>query len=370
MSNKETFENFSNRRKQKAPSLPKVVTNESINSLVGDSSFDNWGVSYLDLSEYDFSNVSLETMTKLCFSSSTIWPDKDKLPKGFNPSEILEKSTRTNDLVKSLHNKGIDGSGITIAVIDNRFKGDKHIEFEGANITRCTLDGAEIINYHFHMEDVLAKLCGKNLGIAPKIKVLYYEVSDEEDCSYDVMNALENIKDRIIRGEKIRAINYSYSLTDEDAPFKYQQECIALSRELSQLGCELIDSTRFGEDFFCCGTSFINQEDNVECYNIASFAKNKPYKDKVKEKINILCSGRTILEYCSNTGYKYEVVDCFSWTIPQCVGYYALCLQGNPKLTFKEFTKLSYNSCDVSSNGLRILNIEKLIKKIQLQNKR
>ena len=107
MSNKETFENFSNRRKEKAPNLPKLVTDESISSLVGNYLFDNWGVSYLDLREYDFSNVSLETMTKLCFSSSTIWPNKGNLPKGFNPSEILEKSTRTNDVVKSLHNKGV-----------------------------------------------------------------------------------------------------------------------------------------------------------------------------------------------------------------------------------------------------------------------
>ena len=92
--------------------------------------------------------------------------------------------------------------------------------------------------------------------------------------------------------------------------------------------------------------------------------------DRIKDNINIVCSGRTIPEYCSNAGYKYEVVDCFSWTIPQCVGYYALCLQVNPKLTFNEFIKLAYNSCDISDNGWRILNIEKLIKKIQLQNRR
>ena len=56
MSNRETFENLSNRRKQKAPNIPFAVTEESINALVGDYLFDNWGVAYLDLSEYDFSN--------------------------------------------------------------------------------------------------------------------------------------------------------------------------------------------------------------------------------------------------------------------------------------------------------------------------
>ena len=370
MSSKETFNNFSNRRKQKAPNLPFVVTDESIYALVGNYLFDNWGVAYLDLSEYDFSNVSIEAMAKLAFSSSTIWPSEDKLPKGFNPSEILKKCTRTNDIVKKLHRQGIDGYSITIAVIDNRFQGEQHIEFDNADIVKCTLSNSKINNYHFHMEDVLAKLCGKNLGIAPKAKVLYYEVSDEEDCSFDVMNALESIKDRIINGEKIRAINYSYSLIDEDTPFKYQQECITLVEELKKLGCELIDSTRFGERFFCCGTDFLNTYDNINLYKSASFAKGKSYESEVKNKINILCSGRTILEYCSNDGYKYEAVDCFSCSIPQCVGYYALCLQLNSKLTFDEFTSLAYNSGDVNDAGIRVLNIENLIKKIELNNKR
>ena len=139
MSNKETFENFSNRRKVKAPNIPSIVTNESINDLVGDYLFDNWGVSYLDLSDYDFSNVSLEVMTKLCFSSSTIWPDKDKLPKGFDPSKILMECTTTNEQVIKLHKLGITGEGITVAVIDSGFQAENHVEFKDAFLERCTL---------------------------------------------------------------------------------------------------------------------------------------------------------------------------------------------------------------------------------------
>ncbi|MBP3619954.1 MAG: hypothetical protein J6J24_04775 [Clostridia bacterium] len=346
----------------KKPDLPKVVTDESILALCGEYMFDNWGICYVDYSEYDFSNCSLEAMTKLCFSSSTKWPTLDKLPKGFNPQEILKQFTTTNEGVKNLHNHGINGEGIAIAVIDNRFQGENHIEFVNANLIKYTLSNAEIGDYHFHMEDVLAKLCGKNLGIAPKSKILYYEVSDEEDCSLDVLNALKNIKTRILNGEKIRIINYSYSLTDDDNPFIYQQECIKLVEELKQLNCELVDSTRFGEQFFCCGTNFLNAKDEIDDYNPASFAKGKPYENKVKDKINILCSGRTIPEFCTINGYKYESIDCFSWTIPQVVGYYALCLQVNPNLTFKEFTELCQKSCDISSSGLNVLNAERLIK--------
>lgn len=175
------------------------------------------------------------------------------------------------------------------------------------------------------MEDVLAKLCGKKLGIAPKSKVIYYEVSDEEDCSFDVLNALKDIKNRILQGEEIRIVNFSYSLTNEESPFEFEKECLDIVDELRNLKCEVIDSTRFGENFFCCGTTFLNESDDKNKYHIASFAQSKPYEKLTKDKINILCSGRTLPEFCTENGYKYETIDCFSWTIPQCVGLYALC---------------------------------------------
>ena len=87
--------------------------------------------------------------------------------------------------------------------------------------------------------------------------------------------------------------------------------------------------------------------------------------ESVKDNINIVCSGRTIPEYCTASGYKYEVVDCFSWTIPQCVGYYALCLQINPKITFDEFSLLASNNCDIDEVGLKVLDADKLLRNVK-----
>jgi len=363
---KQSLSNFIAKRQSKLLNIPSIITDEYILNMLKNHMFANWGFSYLDLSDKDLSSVSLEVLSKVAFSSTTIWPTQSKLPEGFNPQSILNYTSTTSDSIIKLHNQGINGEGITIAVIDNRFQGENHIEFENANLISCTLRNAEIGDYHFHMEDVLAKLCGKNLGIAPKSKILYYEVSDEEDCSLDVLNVLKDIKTRILNGEQIRIINFSYSLTDDDNPFKYQQECMKLIEELKQLNCEIIDSTRFGEQFFCCGTDFLNIEDKIDYYVPAFFAKGKPYESKVKEKINILCSGRTIPEFCSINGYKYESIDCFSWTIPQCVGYYALCLQTNPKLTYKQFVEICKKSCDINSDGLHILNAVRLIQNVKL----
>ena len=361
----QTLEEFNERREMKKPNLPKIVSDESILALRGEYMFDNWGICYIDFSDYDFSNCSLETMTKLCFSSSTKWPTADKLPKGFNPQEILKQATTTNEDVKNLHKKGINGEGITVAVLDSGFQGQNHIEFENAELIKCTLDNEETLEYHFHMEDVLSKLCGKNLGIAPKVKVLYYECSTDYEDSESINKALKDILRRINQGENIRIVNRSGPFSRGDEPLKYEKENLELVEVLRSKNCEVIYSDLFGEKFFCCGTSFLNKENDINQYEPASFL-NAKYKEKTKSCINILCSGRTIPEFCTTDGYKYEVVDCFSWTIPQGSGYYALCLQINPNLTFKQFTDVCQRSCDISSSGLNVLNAQRLIENVKL----
>ena len=362
----QTFEEFKKRREMKKPDFPKVVTDASILALCGEYVFDNWGICYVDYSEHDFSNCSLEAITKLCFSSSTKWPTLDKLPKGFNPQEILKQFTTTNEGVKNLHNQGINGEGITIAVLDSGFQGQNHIEFENTELIRCTIDDEESLEYHFHMEDVLAKLCGKNLGIAPKVKVLYYECSTDDDDSESINKALKDILRRIEQGENIRIVNRSGPFSRCDEHLKYEKENFELVKILRSKNCEVIYSEIFGQNFFCCGTTFLNKDNNINQYQPASFL-NAKFKEETKNCINILCSGRTIPEFCTTDGYKYEVVDCFSWTIPQGCGYYALCLQVNPNLTFKKFTEACQISSDISSSGLHVLNAERLIKCVKEQ---
>lgn len=359
---KVNLKSFKSRREKKNCIKVKVVTKQNLDELKDNYTFNNWGVTAIDLSEYDFSNLSLKDMTKIPFSTTTIWPEESKLPLGFKPQEVLAKSVRTSKEVKDLHKEGFDGTGISVAVIDSGFQAEKHIEFSDASLIKAT-NSQENFEYHHHMENVLSKLCGKNLGIAPKSKVYYYETSMEEDLSKETMLALKDILLRIKNGKKIRIVNCSYTVLDETN--KYYEDCKNLIKQLAKLKCEVIDSARFAENFFCCGTDFLNENDDMNKFKPCSFAKGKPYEEDCKQAVNIICSGRAVLEFSNNNGYKYETIDCFSWTIPQCVGYYALALQVNPDLTFEDFAEICKETSDVNKNGLRILNISSLIYEIK-----
>lgn len=366
-SKKILFEDYKKKRIEKFKGFANPVSKDSLYSLVGDYAFDNFGVSYLDLSEYDFSLLSLEDMTNICFSSSTLWPSKEKLPKGFDPEKILKDCCTVGDEIKKLHDSGVDGEGVTVAVIDTSFQGGNHKEFEGANLECVTLDSALLDeNCHFHMENVLAKIVGKSLGVAPKCKVLYYEINSEDDNSEEILKCLKDIERRIEAGESIRAVNISASIEqDEEDAYLYQNECLQLVETLSKKRCEVVDSTRFGEDFFCCGSTFMSN--NINNYKEASFIKNYSceLKEKLKENVNFVCSGRNVLEFCNDVGYKYEVVDCFSWSIPQAIGLYALCLQKNKNIDWDVFTLVCKETSLVNDEGICVVNPLKVVEKIK-----
>ena len=66
------FENYREKRNRKFEGFDAVVTKKDLYSLVGNYTFDNFGVSYVDLSDCDFTELNLKDMSKICFSSSTV----------------------------------------------------------------------------------------------------------------------------------------------------------------------------------------------------------------------------------------------------------------------------------------------------------
>ncbi len=359
------FDKFKQKRQLKSPKFSPIATRQELNTYIGQYVFDNWGLTSVDVSDVDFSNLSLEDMTHLAFSSTTKFGNK--LPQGYNPEQILKQSISVGKNISKIHNQGINGEGIIVAVIDSGFQAENHIEFKGINLIRAT-NSTQEFEYHHHIENVLCKLCGKNLGVAPKSKVIYYETSMDEDLSYESMLALQDIINRINNGEEIRAVSCSFSiLNDTD---KHYKECLSLIKELKQLNCEVVDSVRFGENYFCCGTDFLNITDDSDKYKVCSFAKGKSWENECKQNVNIVCSGRAVLEFCNDNGYKYEVVDCFSWTIPQLVGIYCLALQIDKSLDFDTFTQIVVKTSKVNKNGLRVIDEINLIKEIELMVKK
>lgn len=71
-----------------------------------------------DLSEKDMSKVSLEVISNIAFDNAIRWPKEDNLPKGFDPSSYISKGKDPGLNLSKIHNMGITGKGVAVAVID------------------------------------------------------------------------------------------------------------------------------------------------------------------------------------------------------------------------------------------------------------
>jgi len=356
--------------------LPVKITNEWIDDIEKSDKgedFWRWGFCYLDLSKCDLSGLDEKHTASLTFNSGTVWPNKEKMPKGFNPAKIIERGKTPMLGIEKLHKQGMDGSGITVAVIDSGFQSENHVEYKGSNIEVVNLFG-EDISYHFHADGVLSNLCGQNIGVAPKARVIHYNsMPGGPNFTQQHLAALKDILGRVKTGEKIRAVNLSTTLGfNEDLKNakngeEYQRMLKPLLKpfepllkELQERGCEVVDSRRFGQDFTCC---------DIDPAKTGGFCKPSWFRtlkeDKYKELVSFACGGKVVPEFTNNTGYKYEQVSCYSWTIPQAVGMYALCLQQNPDLTWDKFAQISKNTSKLLESGVRIAQPQSIIKEVK-----
>ena len=63
------------------------------------------------------------------FDSQTQWPAANKIPAGFDWRKIMELNKDPGLEVRALHEQGITGKGVSIAIIDQTLLVD-HIEYK------------------------------------------------------------------------------------------------------------------------------------------------------------------------------------------------------------------------------------------------
>ena len=97
-------------------------------------SVDAWQVDpQIDLRSQDLSNIemvnSLTDLMSATFDSKTRWPSTNGMPAGFDPQEIMEIGKDPGLEIRALHQQGITGKGIGIAIIDQTLLVD-HVEYK------------------------------------------------------------------------------------------------------------------------------------------------------------------------------------------------------------------------------------------------
>ena len=330
-----------------------------------------WGLTYLDVSDIDLSRFSKEQLLRISFSNLTKWPSKDKLPKGFEPIKEIETAKHFRGFgIDQLHQKGVDGRGVVIAYIDKPFNVN-HEEFEGLD-----LDYTPEREVEFHGTSVSSRVVGKNMGIAPKSKYIFFEKVDDltedslESNIIGTINALKKIIERVEAGERIDVVGESaspLSLMDrmmgkggENAKKveTFKREYLALTKRLEELNVAYVTSDSFWNNGFGYAFKVDPAKDINDIDNYISMSA---------ECVCVPEGGRCVPCAFDNSNYKYEnQVGCASWSIPQIVGLFALVRQVDNSITYDKFVDFAHKTAtEPNQYGVRFINASELMKSVK-----
>lgn len=330
-------EEFINNVSSKLPKIPEHITEEwLVDNLNNNAIFRTWGLSYSDLSNCTFGNISEEVIRKVRISTKTILPTNNP----FDLSIFTKDKSITN-----LNKESIDGRSINVVVIDQPIN-PIHNEVFG-KIKDYSLSKGKSL---FHGLVVSSMIVGNNLGLLPNNSIGYYGINSSSEFGVEEsIEALKDIYNRNLNGENIKVVSisgYIHTLSEEYPLVKSM---------LESQGCYIIDANTFGS--VCTSINRYNCNGKEE-YAYSSWQNE--HIDVFKRKVAVPFDGIIPL-FETKSDYIYGGEVSYSWVIPRLSGIFAKCLEVNPNLTLDEFKKLVVDTKKANEEGINIINPEGMI---------
>ncbi|WP_352420589.1 S8/S53 family peptidase [Proteiniborus sp.] len=322
-----------------------------------------------DLSELDLEE-KFEDLINADFDSKTKWPEK--LPDGFDPELIMELGKNPGLGVRELHDKGITGKGIGIAIIDQGLLVD-HVEYKDQlklyEEIHCSDDVAMM-----HGPAVASIAVGKTVGVSPEADLYYiaetHGVFKQGEFEWDLTWLAKSI-DRIVEinrilpeGEKIRVISISLGIGGGMNGYEKALESVEKAKQ------EGIYTVYVGSNpFMGLGREPLENADDINSYSKGKFWSSNGYSYN-NDELLIPMDSRCTASPTGENDYVFYREGGMSWSVPYVAGLYALACQVNPDTTPEIFWKEALSTGEtVSVNNEdklgKIVNPTKLIDRIE-----
>lgn len=312
-----------------------------------------------DLSLLDLSAES-ESMKNIVYDTLTTWPDK--LPEGFEPEAVMETGKDPGLGIRGLHEKGITGKGVNIAIIDQMLM-VQHQEY--ADRIKLYEQGNGFMEASMHGPFVASLAVGKDIGVAPDAG-LYFIGTYNSNIAYrsmaldytyyaDAIDRILEINSDLSKEEKIRAISISACWSPENKGYDELNAAIERAKKegIFVISCNLFETYGFWP--YSLDKEQGTDPDKEESYTIFEWERwvnmvshIKGFTNYFQEKFSKDFKGEFLLvpigsrTYAEATG---EDVYCFSrfggWSAmePYIAGLYAMACQVKPDITPELFWK-------------------------------
>jgi hypothetical protein len=301
-----------------------------------------------DLTKLDLSK-SKEDLLFADFDSQTKWPASDKMPADFDWQKIMETGKDPGLGLRALHDQGINGKNIGIAIIDQTLLVD-HIEYkdrirfyeEAEDVT----GGWEQVQ--MHGPAVASIAVGQTVGVAPEADLYYIATGDcggansiedmDFSCDAKSIRRIVEINKSLPADRKIRVLSMSIGWSSRN---KGYDEITAAVNEAKAAGIFVISSSLseiYGLHFHGLGREPLADPNEFTSYQPGLWWQKYFYGNGFStETLLVPMDARTTASPTGPEDYVYYREGGWSWSIPYLAGVYALAVQVKPDIAPEEF---------------------------------
>ncbi len=277
-----------------------------------------------------------EFLSTMPFDSRTEWPKEDMLPPGFMPAQILENGKNPGLGLKELHEKGIDGRSVSMAIIDQPLLLE-HQEYS-SRIVFYSSSGVDGVEPQMHGPAVASFAAGKTIGTAPKASIYYFAgPSWRGDNTYltDALKTIIEINSKKDIADKIHVVSISAGMFKQWANYgQWAQTLLKAQAEgILVITCDPEGSIDFGT----LTRDPAKDVDSLDSYKPENWDSNT-------HPLWVPGGNRTRASYVGKTVYAFDVVGGKSWSTAYLAGVAALGYQLNPALTPEQVKDLLVKS--------------------------
>lgn len=368
------------------PYIERHPDSEDFSFIVGkvsklpefDKEFNEIDIRSADLSEADLSK-ELDKLLLTTYDSKTVWPKQ--LPKGFESEAILNLCKDPGLGVRKLHEKGITGKNIGIAIIDQvlltnheDYKNQLRYYSESKNIDMKVIPGFKSAS--MHGPAVASIAVGKSCGVAPEADLYYIAENfvDEKNINSNVakdINKLLDLNKTLKESKKIRVISISWEDKVKDADYKNLKSAYQRAAKEGVLIITALQSTAVTDDlrkantseihFIGLGRFALSDPNDYSVYTKVLRYENEYYS---KDAIGIPMDNRGVASPTGEHDYVKFQGGGSSWCVPYIAGVYALACQVEPNVDGKEFWKIAMESAVSNKELDAIINPQGIIDKL------
>jgi hypothetical protein len=344
-----------------SPETPDSSTHQNNNDYVSPTIVKISSVKpYDDIRWKDLSGIVSQLdspiISTFWFNQKTVWPNQFVSVANL----VLNKGMNPGLGIRGMHEKGITGKNIKVAIIDqNLCQGLDHMEYAGKIVAYHDVGCNQSATFgSMHAPAVTSLLVGTTIGTAPEARVYFAAApSWTADAQYQA-NALNWIIDentKLPENDKIRVVSISAAPSGPGSPFTKNQSSwdAAYSRAMAADILVLDCTTNHGITAPC----YYDLENPDDITLVTPGYPDESYSLDTS-RLCVPNSRRTQAEEYNqgDIGYQYTGQGGLSWTIPYLAGVLAMGWQLRPELTNSVMLSLLFKSAYRKNDGNKIIN--------------